>query len=771
MLKRLVTIGILLIGACPFFGQATTGYHRINQVLQRAPQGGVDAQVVPYASIYVTSTATGLAATIYSDPLLTAPITNSTVTADQNGNYDYYIPLGQCETETITYPGGGSITNTNVCTLISGTITGQANGVIPLATGVSIIGAQSHLSDNGSTVMSSLPLTVPFLNNTKILTGADPTGVTDSTTAICGALNAMGSNQTLYIPSGQYLIATYTNYQWHDTSNGLRPTACQINGLSNVTIQGLGQVNFIPGGTSAERVLFGLTGSNTNVVFKNLGFNVNNASISEPGTTYLTNENWYPFELEGCTDCQFNQNVFTAARIAIFADTLNGVQNVRLTVNGNRFHSVANYDVLTTNTDGVEVADNFTDHNGRDWNTFGEDIAISTNTKNYNVGPHTSLYPYSTNSRVTPSLTNGPGIIHDLHKYGQGICVEIFSSSQVTATGLDCTDQVAAISSISRSTNTVTVTTSTPVYMGQNPTVLFTGVTDTSFDGTACTSVTQTTSGSTTFTCTQSGANATSSGGYITDAYAPILFTDSGGNVGNAQVSITGSNFYGGGFCVDDYNAGTEAKDGFKFIGNGCYNTQGPQLTSLRSGVIFDSNHFNLHPSGQAISFAGTGSKFVGNDVNNGYLSLTNTFNGGENIITGNYFKGNFTTPIAFLFNFSGILENTVKLNKYEPGTYTSILNQAPAAPVGFHYLDMGLSSLPSTAMPTQITCSVGDMVQSDFTATASGPQGWYCITAGTPGTWSNLQLLPNTTTGSTGTGNVVLSASPVGTGTWTAYH
>lgn len=160
MLKRLVTIGIFLTAACPFFGQATTGYHRIGQVLQREPQGGVTAQVVPYATIYVTSTATGTAATIYSDPLLSAPISNSTVTSDENGNYGYYIALGQCDTENITYPGGGSITNTNVCTLISGTVSGQANGVIPLATGASLIGAQSHLSDNGSLVTSSLPLSV-----------------------------------------------------------------------------------------------------------------------------------------------------------------------------------------------------------------------------------------------------------------------------------------------------------------------------------------------------------------------------------------------------------------------------------------------------------------------------------------------------------------------------------------------------------------------------------------------------------------------------------
>ncbi len=42
----------------------------------------------------------------------------------------------------------------------TGTVSGQANGVIPLATGASIIGAQSHLSDNGSLITSSIPVSV-----------------------------------------------------------------------------------------------------------------------------------------------------------------------------------------------------------------------------------------------------------------------------------------------------------------------------------------------------------------------------------------------------------------------------------------------------------------------------------------------------------------------------------------------------------------------------------------------------------------------------------
>ena len=106
-------------------GQATTGYHRIGQVLARGSSGS-QAVVEPYANVAVTSTSTGLAATIYSDPLLTAPISPSVIVSDSSGNYDYYLPLGYCVTETISYPGAGNIVIPNVC-VVSGTTTGTVN--------------------------------------------------------------------------------------------------------------------------------------------------------------------------------------------------------------------------------------------------------------------------------------------------------------------------------------------------------------------------------------------------------------------------------------------------------------------------------------------------------------------------------------------------------------------------------------------------------------------------------------------------------------------
>lgn len=126
MKKTLLTLGLLL-SAFPLFGQATTGYHRVNQVIARSSTG-VFAQVVPFAQVSVTNTATGNAATIYSDPLLSSPIASSLVTADLSGNYSYYMPLNTCNTESISSPGQGAIVIPNICGNPASTVLLQTNG-------------------------------------------------------------------------------------------------------------------------------------------------------------------------------------------------------------------------------------------------------------------------------------------------------------------------------------------------------------------------------------------------------------------------------------------------------------------------------------------------------------------------------------------------------------------------------------------------------------------------------------------------------------------
>lgn len=95
------------------YSQVTIGYHVIGKALAR----GNSAQVVivPNGTITVTGTATGLAATIYYDPLLTILNTSATVTSDNNGNYGYYIPLNYCVNEQLSYPGSTPFTTVNIC--------------------------------------------------------------------------------------------------------------------------------------------------------------------------------------------------------------------------------------------------------------------------------------------------------------------------------------------------------------------------------------------------------------------------------------------------------------------------------------------------------------------------------------------------------------------------------------------------------------------------------------------------------------------------------
>ena len=83
----------------------TTGFHRISNVTARASYSTTQ-QVVPGAEIYVSETATGIGATIYSDPGMTIEISGSLITADPSGFYDYYIPLGYNVTETISSAAG-----------------------------------------------------------------------------------------------------------------------------------------------------------------------------------------------------------------------------------------------------------------------------------------------------------------------------------------------------------------------------------------------------------------------------------------------------------------------------------------------------------------------------------------------------------------------------------------------------------------------------------------------------------------------------------------
>ena len=181
-MKRLLAVLMFaLLALCPLSGlwaQSTTGFHVVSQVLTRA-SSGVNAQIVPYATVSVTNTGTGGTATIYSDPLLSAQITPAVVTADSGGNYSFYVPLNYCITETITAPGFGTQTIPNVCQNSNSatgvtSINSQAGAFTFSGGGVSCSGTNCVFSSgsacspntlaNGCTGGTSIPTALQSLN-------------------------------------------------------------------------------------------------------------------------------------------------------------------------------------------------------------------------------------------------------------------------------------------------------------------------------------------------------------------------------------------------------------------------------------------------------------------------------------------------------------------------------------------------------------------------------------------------------------------------------
>ncbi len=144
-------------------GVVTTGNHRFSNVTQRS-QFGVLQEVVPGATVYVTDTSTGNAATIYSDPGMTIQIPGALITTDPSGGYEYYIPVAYNVTENITAPSGLNVTISNIVLngnggflpLTGGTLTGPLAGTSAdfssTVTGSSFIGAGTGLTGTASSL-------------------------------------------------------------------------------------------------------------------------------------------------------------------------------------------------------------------------------------------------------------------------------------------------------------------------------------------------------------------------------------------------------------------------------------------------------------------------------------------------------------------------------------------------------------------------------------------------------------------------------------------
>lgn len=203
----------------------------------------------------------------------------------------------------------------------------------------------------------------------------------------------------------------------------------------------------------------------------------------------------------------------------------------------------------------------------------------------------------------------------------------------------------------------------------------------------------------------------------------------------NANVTITGAQFFGGGLIVSDYYPvgwGAPDIDGFVMQGCTAQDTYGIQMALTRVGSIFKGNRFNLNDSGILVQPGGKGTVFSGNALKNGYVRVD-----GDNFkATGNDMTGKVGSPIAFAWDVQGCLGFVERDNTYTANSYSQFFNHTPGARFGAKHLENGNSSNPQFALASFITGVVGDFWRNDNPLDGT-PEGWTCTVAGSPGTWA----------------------------------
>lgn len=212
-----------------------------------------------------------------------------------------------------------------------------------------------------------------------------------------------------------------------------------------------------------------------------------------------------------------------------------------------------------------------------------------------------------------------------------------------------------------------------------------------------------------------------------------ILFT-SDVFTGNANVTVTGAQFFGGGSIVTDYYPvgwGGADIEGFVMTGCTAQDTYGVQMSLDRVGVVFKGNRFNLNDGGILIRPGGVGTVFEGNSVKNGYVRVD-----GDNFkATGNDMTGKVGSPISFAWDVQGCVGFVERDNTYTASSYTQFYNHAPGARFGARYLEVGINSNPQFSLAAFITGVLGDFFKNDAPVDGS-PEGWVCTASGSPGTW-----------------------------------
>ena len=244
------------------------------------------------------STDIGSALSALATPITLADLQNSRISAGAMITPSLKVP-GASGTEYVKADGTGAGTPSSG----SGTVSGQANGVIPLATGATTIGAQSALSDNGSTVTSTEPVAV-----TGMASGYNTLSGSSSGAASLSVAAAAGTPATILLPptnptanqvlqasapascSG-YPTATCVQTSWASGAGGtgnyvnitgsITPTGCTVSGgVCTVSGSVAASVTFasIPGTGTVLHIFVNGTSDGSSSQFVNAQFNGDTSS-------------------------------------------------------------------------------------------------------------------------------------------------------------------------------------------------------------------------------------------------------------------------------------------------------------------------------------------------------------------------------------------------------------------------------------------------------------------------------------------------------------
>lgn len=496
--------------------------------------------------------------------------------------------------------------------------------------------------------------------------GHDVTGVELANVPLKAAIR-LAAGKGVRVSPGILKVGFDTAIGYKDKYLVTRQTALFLeNQEVNLFAEGDVEVD-ISASTSPERVVFGL--KNCTGTFSGFNWNSNftEYSTAPSDTTHKPMEDWMGFMVEGCNVTIEKMRV-NGSRTFVNGDALKGIANKFIALNKSEFHYNTNYCLITRNCDYSEFVDNVTYFSGRTWHTYGEDYAISENSRRSYANNNRFYTPISIQSRITPAGSNVT--VTNNYYEGSGIFVEMFASDNVICTGN--TSHITTDATGRASSHYLLITNDADNDWGVNQ-----GLNNIVISG-----------------------NIMQGGGIAVQGYNEgvqikhgLIITD------NTMTDVKAPRLTASSW-VNTRFTGNKCKFAVGF-GNLGIGGQFPHVT----GNLLDGGYIELNPGYTVISPLFSDNVFR-NTVG---ATLTTLFD--MNDFTGGTFRNNDISASSF----TKIFNNAANVNK-----------------VGFRYVDNGFSASPIVTYGDKCVVKPGDWVISDGAVTYGNPVAWVGSTSNT---------------------------------------